>query len=70
MFAQRLAGHSAARITRALNDAGIPCPSAADPRDQFTHNAIACLAAGRAQAPPENDQIITERDADVRAERS
>ncbi len=31
MFAQRLAGHSAAWITRALNDAGIPCPSAADP---------------------------------------
>ena len=31
MFAQRLAGHSAARITRALNDAGITCPSAADP---------------------------------------
>ena len=31
IFAQRLAGHSAARITRALNDAGIPCPSAADP---------------------------------------
>src|SRR6266700_8178 len=31
MFAQRLAGHSAARITRALNDAGVPCPSAADP---------------------------------------
>jgi len=31
MFAQRLAGHSAARITRALNDAGMPCPSAADP---------------------------------------
>jgi len=32
MFAQRLAGHSVARITRALNDAGIPCPTAADPR--------------------------------------
>jgi len=32
MFAQRLAGHNAARITRALNDAGIPCPSAADPK--------------------------------------
>jgi site-specific DNA recombinase len=32
MFAQRLAGHSVARITRALNDAGIPCPSAADPQ--------------------------------------
>jgi site-specific DNA recombinase len=31
IFAQRLAGHSAARITRALNDAGMPCPSAADP---------------------------------------
>jgi site-specific DNA recombinase len=31
MFGQRLTGHSAARITRALNDAGIPCPSAADP---------------------------------------
>jgi hypothetical protein len=31
MFSQRLAGHSAARITRALNDAGVPCPSASDP---------------------------------------
>ena len=31
MFAQRLAGHSTARITRALNDAGVPCPSTADP---------------------------------------
>ena len=31
MFAQRLAGRSAARITRALNDARVPCPSAADP---------------------------------------
>jgi DNA invertase Pin-like site-specific DNA recombinase len=31
MFAQRLAGRSAARITRALNDAEVPCPSAADP---------------------------------------
>ena len=32
MFAHRLAGHSVARITRALNDAGVPCPSAADPK--------------------------------------
>jgi site-specific DNA recombinase len=31
MFAHRLAGHSLARITRALNDTSIPCPSAADP---------------------------------------
>jgi site-specific DNA recombinase len=31
IFARRLAGHSVARIARALNDAGMPCPSAADP---------------------------------------
>jgi site-specific DNA recombinase len=31
IFAQRLAGHSAARIARALNEAGVPCPSAAGP---------------------------------------
>jgi len=31
MFAQRRPGHSLARITRALNDAQIPCPSASDP---------------------------------------
>jgi site-specific DNA recombinase len=31
MFAQRLAGHSVARIARALNEAAIPCPSASDP---------------------------------------
>ncbi len=38
MFAQRRVGHSLARITRALNDAGIPCPSAADP-GRNTHRA-------------------------------
>jgi site-specific DNA recombinase len=32
MFDQRLAGHSLATITRTLNDAGIPCPSATDPK--------------------------------------
>jgi hypothetical protein len=32
MFAQRLAGHSVARITRALNDTTTPCPSASDPK--------------------------------------
>ncbi|MFJ9712638.1 recombinase family protein [Streptomyces sp. NPDC101234] len=37
IFAQRLAGHSVARITRALNDAGIPNPSAADP-DRNPHH--------------------------------
>ena len=31
IFAQRLAGRSLARITRALTEAGIPCLSAADP---------------------------------------
>ena len=31
VFAQRLAGHSVARIARALNEAGVPCPSAVDP---------------------------------------
>jgi site-specific DNA recombinase len=38
MFAQRLAGHSVARITRALNDAAIRCPSAADP-DRNPHRS-------------------------------
>jgi site-specific DNA recombinase len=38
MFAQQRAGHSLARITRALNDARIPCPSAADPK-RNTHRA-------------------------------
>jgi site-specific DNA recombinase len=32
MFAQRLAGHSVARITRALNDTATLCPSASDPK--------------------------------------
>jgi DNA invertase Pin-like site-specific DNA recombinase len=31
IFTQRLDGHSVARIARALNEAGVPCPSAADP---------------------------------------
>ena len=31
IFARRLAGHSMARIARALNEAAVPCPSAADP---------------------------------------
>jgi hypothetical protein len=31
IFARRLVGHSVARIARALNEAAVPCPSAADP---------------------------------------
>jgi DNA invertase Pin-like site-specific DNA recombinase len=45
MFAQRLAGHSVARITRALNEAGIPCPSAADP-DRNPHRTGAAWTLG------------------------
>src|SRR5216683_2832452 len=45
IFAQRLAGHSVARITRALNDAGIPCPSAADP-DRNPHRTAAAWTLG------------------------
>jgi site-specific DNA recombinase len=47
IFAQRLAGHSVARIARALNDAAIPCPSAADPERnahrsgrEWTHTTV------------------------------
>ncbi|WP_194920706.1 recombinase family protein [Catenulispora rubra] len=32
IFESRMAGHSVARITRALNDVGISCPSAVDPK--------------------------------------
>ena len=45
IFAQRLAGHSVARITRALNDGGIPCPSAADP-DRNPHRTGAAWRLG------------------------
>jgi site-specific DNA recombinase len=41
IFVQRRAGHSIARITRALNDAGIPCPSAADPERNAHRSAQA-----------------------------
>jgi hypothetical protein len=44
MFAQRLAWHSIARVTRALYDAGIPCPSAADPSG--TRTALSGVDAG------------------------
>ncbi len=49
MFAQRRAGHSLARITRALNDAGIPCPSAADP-GRNTHRAGQAWTLGTVRA--------------------
>ncbi len=46
IFAQRLAGHSTARIARALNDAGMPCPSASDPgRNQHRRGAGWTLGA-------------------------
>ena len=38
IFAQRLAGYSAAAIARALNERGVPCPSAHDPdRNKHRH---------------------------------
>ncbi|WP_433177409.1 recombinase family protein [Actinoallomurus sp. CA-150999] len=52
IFAQRLAGHSVARIARALNDAEIPCPSAADPKRnahrtgrEWTHTTVRSILA-------------------------
>ena len=50
MFAQRRAGHSLARITRALNDACTPCPSAADPQRNPHHPAAKSLHADAACA--------------------
>jgi hypothetical protein len=48
IFARRLAGHSMARIARALNEAGIPCPSAADPgRNPHRSGAAWTLGAVR-----------------------
>jgi hypothetical protein len=57
MFAQPLEGHSVARIARALNEAAIPCPSAADP-DRNPHRPgrydVACASSrmgGRPHTP-------------------
>jgi Recombinase len=44
IFAQRLAGHLVARIARALNEAGVPCPSSADP-ERNPHRAGTGLGA-------------------------
>jgi site-specific DNA recombinase len=43
IFARRLAGHSVARIARALNEAGVPCPSAADPGAGWTLGTVATI---------------------------
>jgi hypothetical protein len=51
MFAQRRAGHSLARITRALNDAAIPCPSAADPGRNPHRSGAAWTFVYRAGGP-------------------
>src|SRR5271170_3681755 len=53
IFAQRLAGHSAARIARALNEAGVPCPSAADP-GRNTHRSGAGWTLGAVTTILEN----------------
>jgi len=54
IFTQRLAGHSVARIARALNEAGVPCPSAADP-GRNTHRTGAGWALGTVTTILEND---------------
>ena len=51
IFAQRLAGHSVARIARALNEAGVPCPSAADP-GRNPHRAGTRVDAGHGHHDP------------------
>ena len=53
IFAQRLAGHSVARIARALNEAGILCPSAADPA-RNPHRTAAGWTLGAVTAILEN----------------
>ena len=53
IFAQRLAGHSVARIARALNEAGMPCPSAADP-GRNTHRSGTAWTLGAVTAILEN----------------
>jgi len=52
-FAQRLAGHSVARIARALNEAAVPCPSAADP-GRNTHRTGAGWTLGTVTTILEN----------------
>ncbi|MDQ2874647.1 MAG: recombinase family protein [Actinomycetota bacterium] len=53
IFAQRLAGHSIARIARALNEARVPCPSAADP-GRNTHRSGTAWTLGAVTAILEN----------------
>ncbi|MDQ2812925.1 MAG: recombinase family protein [Actinomycetota bacterium] len=53
IFAQRLAGHSVARIARALNEAGVPCPSAADPH-RNTHRSGTAWTLGTVTTILEN----------------
>ena len=55
IFAQRLAGHSLARITRALNEAGHPVPVGGRPRPQRAPQraeVVADYGAGDPGQPP------------------
>ena len=60
IFAQRLAGHSVARIARALNEAGVPCPSAADP-GRNTHRTGAGWTLGTVTTILENPRYTAGR---------
>ena len=53
IFARRLAGHSVARIARGLNEAAVPCPSAADP-GRNTHRTGAGWTLGTVTTILEN----------------
>ncbi|WP_198540079.1 hypothetical protein [Streptomyces sp. CT34] len=57
IFTQRLSRHSIARITRALNDMHIPCPSAADPERNQHRTAQRWNAT--APHPPPSDAAST-----------
>jgi hypothetical protein len=52
IFSQRLAGHSLARVTRALTEAGIPCPSAADPERMDRPRLNPTAVRGQGLLPP------------------
>jgi len=68
IFAQRLAGHSVARIARALNEAGVPCPSAADP-GRNRHRSVAGVDVGRGDLDPGESPVYGPSGVDPAADR-
>jgi Recombinase zinc beta ribbon domain/Recombinase len=62
IFARRLAGHSVARIARALNDAGIPCPSAADPGRNPHRTGAGWTLSAVTSRKPAHPALVSEAD--------